>query len=136
MTPRHRDRSPVRTGSLVLLATFVLLLAGCRRDPSQRERSARKDLKLLAAAWQQYLAVNTNDAAALHTVSLGMLQQHLPPETLIPITDPWGRPYRRRERDGRIEVFSIGPDRTLGTQDDLVERVPGHATRRRTSPQE
>jgi hypothetical protein len=37
-------------------------------------------------------------------------------------TDPWGEPYDIRCISGTITVTSPGPDRKLGTSDDIVEK--------------
>jgi hypothetical protein len=36
-----------------------------------------------------------------------------------PILDPWGVPYRVRANPVELEAFSHGPDRLLGTLDDI-----------------
>jgi hypothetical protein len=35
-------------------------------------------------------------------------------------TDPWGSTYYYYRRDGRITVGSPGPDRRIGTDDDII----------------
>ncbi len=41
--------------------------------------------------------------------------------------DPWGHPYRVRQRRGRLEPFSLGPDGIAGTEHDVRVGPPANS---------
>jgi hypothetical protein len=46
-----------------------------------------------------------------------------------PEVDPWGSEYRLRESGDCVEAFSVGPDHTAGTNDDVTSStIPGSCT--------
>jgi hypothetical protein len=43
--------------------------------------------------------------------------------------DPWNRPYGLKKKNGRIIVYSCGPDQNCGSKDD-IESIVGKQKRR------
>ena len=64
------------------------------------------------------LSFRTNDM--LMTFAYGRGEGAEYKETIM--RDPWGMPYIYRESNQWFEIVSSGPDRKLGTDDDVMER--------------
>ena len=41
----------------------------------------------------------------------------------LPLVDPWGKQYRLVKEDSALRFVSAGPDRILGTEDDISDEV-------------
>lgn len=39
------------------------------------------------------------------------------------LKDPWGESYILRENEGRYQIVSKGPDKKIGTKDDIVKTL-------------
>ena len=63
-----------------------------------------------ARAWRQEKGAWPSDCAEAARARLSP----------APLTDPWGSPYGCRVAEGRLLVFSTGPDGGLGTPDDIT----------------
>lgn len=123
MAPRSRARAPVRR--LCWLAVLVVIGAQCwfggsRSGADDKLAQARQELLYYAdhayPAWR---------AAHPGQICPRRLRELPPPPRARHLLDPWGSPYLMAcavwSHDGRpvAVVRSAGPDRRLGTHDDL-----------------
>jgi general secretion pathway protein G len=144
--PRLRGLEPVLLDAAVVVAALALLLGIVtpwlrRSSRPSLHGAARTDLSTLEACLRVFAADNGRyptageglNALVVRPAGLPAWRSYIP---ALP-ADPWGSPYRYAPdppgaaRQGGYFLASPGPDRRLGTDDDLGFRVEGRTSRPR-----
>jgi hypothetical protein len=111
----------LRRPALIVLAAVVGYAGGVGAGMLAREKAARVRTALLDAKAISY-------GAEMYRVETGRWPSTL--ESLVPQylkdlhADPWGRNYALYRGEGGIAIVSGGPDRDLGSPDDVLYVVP------------
>jgi hypothetical protein len=100
---------------------YLLLLAGMERPVFVPEplSGARSEVSALRAATLLY--VNTHPGGC---PSVGTLLHEGFLDRTFPGQDPWGSPWELHCDGDEVHVTSLGPDRWVGTSDDIVIPPP------------
>lgn len=114
---------------LLILGSLVLSVTGRggRPEISKAQIQARKSMDALAVALGRYrfhvgdypsTAEGLEALAAITPKKKGWFG----PYTTKIVPDPWGKPYvyETREEGGHPVLYSCGPDRRMGTTDDVM----------------
>lgn len=106
----------------VWLGAFVLVtLLACRGSERARMETATNQMQALHSAALQFQVMKGSKTCP--TVPDLLKEKIIDPGSER--TDPWGNEFETRCQGGEIFVGSPGPDRKIGTGDDLwVPRAP------------
>lgn len=113
-------------GSSVLTLVVGLMAAVPARTPSSDRTTARLDIQRIEVGLEMYRVLEGNLPSKEE--GLEALLQPLPPDGTpvmkrIP-ADPWGNAYSYTSSGVEFSVVSAGPDRRLGTKDDVTRHEP------------
>jgi general secretion pathway protein G len=121
MKPPHAsERGVTLVEVLIVIALIALISAGAaiavaKLVPDQKRKIAETEARTTRQLAQSYVALG--NAVECPSVS-DLLKEGLIDDSSRTV-DPWQNPYRITCTEGRMVVSSNGPDRTLGTPDDI-----------------
>jgi general secretion pathway protein G len=96
-----------------LIAGGIAVYAVPKFQQAQKD-SAKNSLKALHAVAEAWRANHGNECP-----SVQRLKEEKELAASSDINDPWGDPYKVQCDDDATTVFSFGPDKKEGTQDDI-----------------
>jgi hypothetical protein len=125
LRPVSKRGNRFATAAVVLTGLILPMQAGCARgcDMFHVSNEELTTTEARAVAFAAYRYRETVDSGTCPTVDQLFDKKELGPDQRY---DRWNSPFAITCSGARIDAISAGPDRRLGTRDDIVESViPG-----------